>query len=171
MTLTPLDVQKHKFSKVFRGYSCKEVDELLQTVRIDLETLLAEKKEIYDELSRKNVEIDELRAREEMIKNTLTTAQRLTEEIRHSSHRESEVIVAQAEAQADRIVNNAQQRIVTLVEQINELKRQRQKFEAEFGATLQTYVSMLRANQQSREEIERQEDKVSYLRAAGGTHD
>ncbi|MCL5046489.1 MAG: DivIVA domain-containing protein, partial [Actinobacteria bacterium] len=51
LPLTPLDIHNKEFKKVFRGYSEEEVDEFLDEVTRDFESLIKENSSLKDELA------------------------------------------------------------------------------------------------------------------------
>ena len=71
------------------------------------------------------------------------TAQRASEEIRESARKEAEIAIGEAELQAEKIVQGAHQRFLRIVDDINELKRQRVQFEASVRALVEGHAKLL----------------------------
>ena len=81
MEITPLDIQQKKFHLTFRGYDRKEVDEFLDQVRDEMEKLVREVAELAEFRNTYDERMREFKSREETLKNTMVTTQRLAEDI------------------------------------------------------------------------------------------
>ncbi len=145
MKLTPLDIQQQQFRTAFGGFDKKEVDAFLDVLANDVETLMRENNALREEGRRKDAEIQDHRERERTLKETMITATRITEDIKQNARKESEIVVAQAESQAEQIIQNAHTRLVRIMEDIDELKRQKAQFEAGLRSTISSHGKLLDA--------------------------
>lgn len=145
MKLTPLDIQQQQFRTAFGGFDKKEVDAFLDVLANDVETLMRENNALREEARRKDAEIQDHRERERTLKETMITATRITEDIKQNARKESEIVVAQAESQAEQIIQNAHTRLVRIMEDIDELKRQKAQFEAGLRSTISSHGKLLDA--------------------------
>jgi len=100
---------------------------------------------LREENRRKSAELVEHRGRERSLQETLVAAQRASEDIRESARKEAEITVADAELQAEKIVQGAHQRFLRIVDDINELKRQRVQFEAGLKSLAEGHLRLLEA--------------------------
>lgn len=100
--LTPLDVHNKEFRKGFRGYSEEEVDEFLDQVVRDYEEMLKEIERLKDELAKAEEKIGQYRRLEETLNNTLVVAQSTAEEVKANARKEADLIVKEAEGEAER---------------------------------------------------------------------
>lgn len=148
MKLTPLDIQQQQFKSGLWGYDGKEVDAFLDLVALELERLVRENNGLRDEVRRKEAELEEHRGREATLKETMTTATRVAEDIRENARKEAEVIVAQAESQADQIVKNAHTRLLRVLEDLDELRRQRVQLETSLRSVIDGHRKLLDAMSQ-----------------------
>lgn len=163
MKITPLDIQNHRFRKIFRGYDGHEVEIFLEMVANELEGLIKENKYLEKELSRRNTELIEYREREQALKDTMITAQRIAQDMKQNVAKEAQIILSEAELEADRIIKKAHERAVSLQDEINELKRQRMQAESDLRAVLTTHLKLLDIASESEMEKAEQEEKVSLL--------
>ncbi len=143
MKITPLDVTQKTFAKSLRGVDRQEVQEFLSLVASEIEALSRETQSLRDENRRKDEELAELRSRERALQETMITAQKACEEIRESARKEAEITLAEAELQAEKIVQSAHQRYVRSVDDIGEVKRQRVQLEASLRALLHGHLKLL----------------------------
>lgn len=144
MPITPLDIQQQRFRTRFGGGLDKvEVDAFLNAVSAEVEKLIRENSELKEEQRVMKRLLDELRAREEALKETMITAQRVTDEIKKGAEKEADIIIGRAELEAERIQEQAHQRRSELLTEISELKRQRTQFMAQLRGILNTHEKLL----------------------------
>jgi len=87
--------------------------------------------------------LDEHRQREAILKNTLLTAQRVSEEIREVARKQSESTVKEAEMQADRLLELAQDRAHEVERGILELRAQRTALRTDIRSVLTRLTHLL----------------------------
>lgn len=163
MRITPLDIQQKQFKKVMRGYDPEDVQTFLELIRTEFEELVKENNVIKDELRRRLSEIDEYKEREKTLKSTMITAQKIAEDIKENAKKDGELIVAEAQVQADRIVNNAHSRMVKIIDEISELKRQRTQYEANLRNLIETHRKLLDVTVEDAEVTQKEAEKVEFL--------
>ena len=163
MKMTPLDIQNHRFRKTFRGYDGHEVEIFLEMVASELESLIKENSYLDEELSRKNSELVDYREREAALKDTMITAQRIAQDMKQNVAKEAQIILSEAELEADKIIKNAHERVIRLQEDINDLKKQRMQAESELRSLLQTHLKLLDIASEDERDIAELEDKISLM--------
>jgi cell division initiation protein len=165
--LTPLDLQQKSFRKGrFGGLDEKEVRAYLDFVATELEDLTRKLNRQDEELRRREARINEFKDREQLLQQTLTTAQRLSEEMKAHGRKEADIVLSDAELQAEKIIANAQARRLQLIQEIDELKRARGSFIQQLGAIIDTHKSILehiRGEQPQSEPPPPTGDNVSFL--------
>jgi cell division initiation protein len=153
MNITPLDITQKQFKKLFRGLDPEEVEAFLGLVAVEFESLVKDVLALREDNQRKAEEIAEYKRRERTLQETLVTAQKASEEIRESARKEAEITISDAELQAEKIVQAAHARFLRIVDDINELKRQRIQFETNVRTIVESHVKLLEAfREPSREE-------------------
>jgi cell division initiation protein len=143
MKITPLDIQQKRFARAVRGYDRDEVEAFLGLVASAFEDLVKELHALREDVQRKDEEIASHRDLERALQETLVTAQRASDEIRESARKEGEIAIAEAELQAEKIVQGAHQRFLKIVDDIQELKRLRIQFEAQVRALVDGHGKLL----------------------------
>lgn len=155
MKLTPLDIQQQQFASVLLGgFNKDEVNRFLDILKEDVEDLIRDNNSQRSELQRKEAELQEFRERERTLKETMLTATRITEDIKQNARKEAEIVIAQAEAQAEQIVQNAHTRLVRIMEDLDELRRQKAQFEASLRSIISTHFKLLDATMAGDKESE-----------------
>src|SRR5512132_2941094 len=145
MNITPLDITQKQFKKVFRGFDPEEVEAFLGLVAVEFESLVKETLALREDNQRKAEDIAEFRSRERALQETLVAAQKASEEIRDSARKEAEITISDAELQAEKIVQAAHGRFLRIVDDINELKRQRVQFEANVRTLAESHLKLIEA--------------------------
>jgi cell division initiation protein len=120
-----MDIQRQEFARVLRGYDREEVRTYLNIVAEEVAALQRERDSLDQQVQNMQGLLDEHRQREAILKNTLLTAQRVSEEIRDVARKQSENVVKEAEMQADRLLELAQTRAHEVERGILELRGQR----------------------------------------------
>ncbi|MEW5739159.1 MAG: DivIVA domain-containing protein [Myxococcota bacterium] len=143
MKMTPLDIRQKRFELTLRGYSKKEVEAFLELTAGEFEEVVRENISIKEELKRTLTRLEQHLEREKTLQETMVTAQRISEEVKAQARKESEVILADAELQAEKIVAGANARLVELVKDLNELKRQKVQFESQLATLIDSHKKLL----------------------------
>jgi cell division initiation protein len=141
--VTPLDIRQKQFTRKLRGSDPKEVEAFLELMAQELEDLIRENIALKDDLKRKNARIEEYRDREKTLQETMITAQRITDDLKDAAKRSAEVIVSEAELQAEKIVQGAHGRMIQILDEIGELKRQRSQVTSGIRALLDAELKLL----------------------------
>ena len=110
MKISPMDIQRQAFARAFRGLDADEVRAYLNLVAEEFAALQRERDVLQNEVQTLRSLVEEHRDREAILKNTLLTAQRVSEDIKENARKEAESVVKEAELQADRLLDLAQRR-------------------------------------------------------------
>jgi len=142
--ITPLDIQQQQFKgKLFGGLNPDEVDSFLQAVAQEMENLNRENALFREQTQKMAAESEVLAQREKDLRETLLAAQRITEEMKSNAQKEAGLIIAEAEVKAEKILAEAENKLVLLRNDIQELRRQKIQFESSFRSLIETHTKML----------------------------
>jgi len=162
--LTPLDIQQQRFRTAFRGFDIKEVDAFLELVRAQYEELILENRRLKEEGREQARRLEEFKERERTLKETMITAQKIVEDIKGAARKEAEVVVSQAEIQAEKIVRGAQDRLVQIIEDIQELKRQKAQLLSNLQGIVTAHQKLLEVQAEAEADAAKPEDSLKVLR-------
>ncbi len=163
MKITPLDVGNHRFPKRWRGYDQSEVDVFLEMVRQEMEEIIQENTYLTEELKKKSASLSEYRQNEQLLKDSMINAQRISEDMKNSMVKEAQAILAQAELEAEAIIHKAHERVIQLQEDVQDLKEQRVRAREELRSVLNTHMALIEVGL-DRVEEEREAREDSNLR-------
>ncbi len=143
MNLTPLDIQKQTFSKNLKGYNPDEVRAYLHLIAEEIERLVRD----VDRLARENAmlrdDLEDHSQRERILKDTLLSAQKVSEDVRATARKDAELIVKDAELLSERLVSQAMQRVADIEKAIQDMKVQRKAVRNKLQGTLDTVQQLL----------------------------
>jgi cell division initiation protein len=142
--ISPLDIQQQQFKgKLFGGLNPDDVDSFLQAVAQEMESLNRENTIFREQTQKMTAETEVVAQREKDLRETLLAAQRITEEMKNNAQKEADLIVAEAEVRAERILADAENKLVQLKNEVQELRRQKIQFESSFRSLLESHNKML----------------------------
>jgi len=159
MKISPMDIQRQTFARRFRGLDPEEVRTYLALVAEEVAALQHERDDLSRQLQHIKVLLEEHRERETILKNTLLTAQKLSEDIRDNARKQSESVVREAELQADRLIELAQSRAHEVERSILDLRSHRTSIRTDVRGLI-TRLSHLLDLQEEAE----LEDNLRFLR-------
>jgi cell division initiation protein len=144
MNITPLDIQQQQFKgKMLGGLDPNDVDAFLQMVAAEMESLIRENSELKEQARKFSQQLEELSQREVTLRETMLAAQKVTEEMKANAQKEANLLVSEAELKGERIVADAENRLLQLNNQLFELKRQKLQFETNLKSLVETHLKML----------------------------
>lgn len=138
MRIAPLDLRRQKFKTAFRGFDRTEVTAFLTEAADDYEHARREIDRLRQDLRRMEELLADHREREVTLRNTLTTAQRLADELKDAARNEAKMIVREAQGQGDLLLQKAQVRVQQIEGEIAELRLRRRGVEGSLESSIQT---------------------------------
>ena len=134
--MTPLDLRQHKFRVTVRGFERAEVTAFLAEAADDYEQALRELDKMREDLRCREEQLAEHRERETNLRNTLLTAQKLADDVRHNAKQDAKVIVRDAQSRADMVLKKAEGRVDTVEREITQLRLKRTDVETTLEASI-----------------------------------
>jgi cell division initiation protein len=159
MKISPMDLQRQTFAQRLRGFDPAEVRTYLNIVAEEVAALQRERDGLEQEVQSLRALVDEHRQRETILKNTLLTAQRLSEEIKETARKQSESVVKEAEIQADRLLELAQSRAQEVERGILDLRAHRSSLRTDVRALITRLTHILDLQEEA--EVE---DNLRFLK-------
>jgi len=154
-----MDLQRQTFAQKLRGFDPAEVRTYLNIVAEEVAALQRERDGLDQEVQSLRALVDEHRQRETILKNTLLTAQRLSEEIKDAARKQSESVVKEAEMQADRLIELAQSRAQEVERGILDLRAHRSSLRTDVRALITRLTHILDLQEEA--EVE---DNLRFLK-------
>lgn len=143
--LTPLDVRRYDFGTALRGYDKVRVDQFRDQAADELERL---SRQIADLETRANGFLEQLRAfreRDKALNEALVSAQQLRAEIREQAERESGLILREARAEGERVVQEARHQVQMLRAEAEQLEKNRRQYLLQLRALTERQLAEVEA--------------------------
>lgn len=109
--LTPIDIQRQDFEVKLRGYNADEVDDFLDLVGRDYEKLYKENAELKEQLKQMDRSIEQYKAMEATLQQSIVLAQTAAEDIKKSAAEKANVIVNEAQTKSETMYRQLDQDI------------------------------------------------------------
>jgi cell division initiation protein len=159
MKILPMDIQRQSFRQKLRGFDPEEVRAYLAIVAEEVAALQGERDRMDQEVQNLKGLLDEHRQREVILKNTLLTAQRVSEEIKENARKQAENVVKEAEMQGDRLLELAQDRAHEVERSILDLRGWRSSLRTDIRAFVARITQLLDLQEEA--EVE---DNLRFLK-------
>jgi cell division initiation protein len=129
----------------------------------DYEGVVREAESLREHAIKLEAKVADLAANEAVLQETLTTAQKLCEDLKRTAVKEAEVLIGEAEITAEKILAAAHRRAAKLAEDIREMQQLRTRLAASVRATIETHLSLLDGLSADDPNDPVLEGKVTYL--------
>jgi cell division initiation protein len=141
--VTPLEIQKHEFTRKWKGFDPVEVESFLALIAEDLEEIVRTNADLTARVERLTEENAEHRERERILKETLLTAQVASESIRATAQKQADLSLREAQVNAERLTHSALQRSAEIEKAIQELKLHRANFRLQLQKMIELFQQVL----------------------------
>ena len=162
MNVSPLDLRQQRFRAAFRGFDRVEVTSFLAAVADDYEQALRETDRLKQDLASMEAALNEHREQDKNLRATLTTAQKLSDDIKASAELEARRITREAEGRSDLLLEKTQARLEDIEREIDGLKLKRRDVETSIESTIQTLRNTL--DYVREQEARERDDKILFHR-------
>ncbi|MCF8112868.1 MAG: DivIVA domain-containing protein [Desulfotignum sp.] len=166
MGVTSLVVRQKEFKTRFRGFDVQEVDAFLEDVAAHLESLDRSIEGLAEEKRRLDLENKGYRKRENAMKNAMIQSQKVLDQMKDNAKKASQNIIANAEVEAEKILNRAHKRLSQLHGDIIELKRQRIQLEMQISAVLESHSKLLEMTKEENKAADETDSTLRFINRA-----
>jgi cell division initiation protein len=156
MRLTPLDIRKQEFRKGMRGLDADEVYAFLSTVADEYEAVINDNKALRERLLELDDKVQEYRNMEKTLRDTLLTAERVTVDAKENARRESDLIVKEAQIEAEKAVRDIRTTAMKLRQEIQELRQQRDSYLSRMKILVDSHLRFIESAEKDYAEEERE---------------
>jgi cell division initiation protein len=164
MDILPLDIREQRFKIRFRGFDIREVDSFLEQIADGMESLQEQVRILKNRLAEKERALEESKQREATLRAAATQSKNVMQDLQKNAEKEAELTITKAEVTAEKILNNAHNRLAQLHEDITELKRQRTHFELKLRSYIEAQLKFLDMEKESNRDADEMEDKLRFIR-------
>ena len=159
MKVSPLDLRQLRFKSRLRGFDRAEVLALMAEVADDYEHALHEVDRLRQEILKMEALLSQHREHERSLRDTMVTAQRLSEDIRINAEDQARQIIREAEGRSDLLLQKAQAKLEDVLRDIDGMRLKRREVEN----TLEASITSLRSTLEFVREKEQREREERVL--------
>jgi DivIVA domain-containing protein len=143
--LTPVEVRRWQFKRALRGYDPIDVDGFRDQVADEMERLVRQNSEL-DAKSKGLVEqLRAFRERDKALNDALVSAQQLRQELREQADREAQLILREARAEGERMVDAARAEVRRIEAEMAALEKARRAFVSQVRILVERQLQELEA--------------------------
>lgn len=143
--LTALDVRKQEFRKVMRGYDPLAVEDFRTRVADELERVVRERADLAERVRVAEEQLVRYREREAAMNDALVAAQQLRAATREQAEREAQLVLREADADAERRRDAARREVERLEASAESLARLHQAYLASLRVLVERQRAELEA--------------------------
>ena len=148
--LTSLDVRRFDFGRSLRGYDPTKVEQFREQVAEEMERLNRINSDLDTKARSFHEQLRAFRERDKALNDALVSAQQLRAEVRDQAERESQLLLKEAQAEAERIVENARSEVRRMEQELDALDRSRRTYLAQMRTLLARQLSEVEASEAGR---------------------
>ena len=163
--MTAMDIEKQEFPRKLRGYDPENVRMYLGSVAEEVERLHLETGKLREQAGELDSRLEDYRAREKTLQETLVSAQAMAVDLKDRSRAEADLMVREARLKSERLLQQSQDQLGRLEDEIGRCKLERDTFERQVRSTIEQHLSVLDARKQKRADA----DNLRVLRSIGGS--
>ncbi len=137
-----MDIRKKTFSTQRNGLAKTEVEEFIGELATEIENLRKERAQLTEKAEELAKHLKAYEDTEQLLKDTLVTAQKATNQLREEAMREAQLVIDKAEHDAERIKFDATQQVRGVSDELRALEAKRSALSDEIAAIARTYLAM-----------------------------
>jgi cell division initiation protein len=158
-----MEVRSHHLRKSMRGYDVREVEALRDMAAETIEESNRKIMRLEEKNGDMEAQLTEHVRNEALLKETITTAQKMVENIKGNARKEAELIVAESRLRGEEILKQAQTRASELQAEILRLRGQRNELNTSIRAIIDYHSSTLFLEDEESIRADGEMEKLRFL--------
>jgi DivIVA domain-containing protein len=144
--LTPLDVRRYDFGRALRGYDPARVDQFRDQVAEEMERLARVNQDLDQKARSFHEQLRAFRERDRALNEALVSAQQMRQETREQAEREAALIIREAQAEGERMLEAARAEVRRVQSELETLERSRRTYLAQMRTLITRHLSEIDAS-------------------------
>ena len=141
--IMPIDIDKKEFSRDKKGYNSREVDEFLDIIVADYEKVLNDNRSMAPKIKALEKQLEEAQKDDNAMVETLETAKKLMADISASAERRAELMMRDAELEAENMLLDAKVNVRKLNDEYEILSAKVRRLKENFRKMLQAEIARI----------------------------
>ena len=115
------------------------------------------------------IEAQRSREREKSFERAVSNSQKAFDQMRENARKGADLVVADAEVVAEKMLTRAHNRLAQLHEDIAELRRQRMQIEVQIRSIIETHTKLLEMGNEDMKAMDEEDSKLKLLKKSETT--
>jgi DivIVA domain-containing protein len=145
--ITSLDVRRFDFGRALRGYSPEKVEQFREQIAEELDRLGRVNADLDTKARSFHEQLRAFRERDKALNEALVSAQQLRAETREQAEREAQLLLKEAQAEGERLIEAAKSEVRRMEAELDSLDRSRRTYLAQMRALLARQLSEVEASE------------------------
>lgn len=145
--LTSLDVRRYDFGRSLRGYNPEKVELFRDQIAEEIDRLGRINADLDTKARSFHEQLRAFRERDKALNDALVSAQQLRAELRDQAEREAQLVLKEAQAEGERLVEAARAEVRRMEAELDSLDRSRRTYLAQMRALLARQLSEVEASE------------------------
>lgn len=141
--IMPIDIDKKEFSRDKKGYNSREVDEFLDIIVADYEKVLNDNRTMAHKIKALEKQLEEAQKDDNAMVETLETAKKLMADISASAERRAELMMRDAELEAENMLLDAKVNVRKLTDEHAALSTKVRRLKENFRRMLESELARI----------------------------
>ena len=144
MAITPNDIHNKDFSTKFKGFDPEEVNDFLEEVKKELETLIRDNKDLEKRVKFNEEKVEYFNSIQETLNKSILVAQEAADRLRENARKDAEIIVFEAEKAAQAMLREAAEKVTDINRETDLIKKETRIFRQRLQILTQTQLDMIK---------------------------
>ena len=144
MAITPNDIHNKDFSTKFTGFDPEEVNDFLEEVKKELETLIRDNKDLEKRVKFNEEKVEYFNSIQETLNKSILVAQEAADRLRENARKDAEIIVFEAEKAAQAMLREAAEKATEINRETDLIKKETRIFRQRLQILTQTQLDMIK---------------------------
>lgn len=141
--LKPVDIQNKEFEKKLKGYDCDAVDDFLDIVIQDYDTLCKENMALREKITMLTETVDRYKEIEETMQRSLEVARQSAEDMKNNANMEAEAIVNRAKLDATRLARQIDEEHIKKHQEMLKIKQDVDTYKARIKTVCENLIKTI----------------------------
>ena len=144
MAITPNDIHNKDLSTKFKGFDPEEVNDFLEEVKKELETLIRDNKDLEKRVKFNEEKVEYFNSIQETLNKSILVAQEAADRLRENARKDAEIIVFEAEKAAQAMLREAAEKATEINRETDLIKKETRIFRQRLQILTQTQLDMIK---------------------------
>lgn len=144
MAITPIDINSKDFDRKFKGYDPDQVDDFLDRITLEMESLIKEKRELEKKIKFMGEQVEHYMSLQDTLNKSIVVAQEAADRVKANAEKEAAFIINDANRRASDIVANATEKASVVRTETDLLRKTATVFHKKFQILVESQLDLIK---------------------------